>query len=116
MPIPCLASSTALLTLVLAGGALPPRLRLLRQFADAAAALRAGPTAWRAAGCTPAQRARLALPDEGYLAHGLAWLADERHHLLALTDPDYPALLAQIEEPPWPCSWTETRPGCGIRR
>ncbi|HAU79343.1 MAG TPA: DNA-protecting protein DprA, partial [Stenotrophomonas sp.] len=40
MPIPCLAASTALLTLVLAGGALPPRLRLLRQFSDAAAALR----------------------------------------------------------------------------
>lgn len=100
MPIPCLASSTALLTLVLAGGALPPRLRLLRQFPDAAAALRAGPTAWRAAGCTPAQRARLALPDARYLAHALAWLVDDRHHLLALTDPDYPALLAQIEEPP----------------
>jgi len=100
MPIPCPATSTALLTLVLAGGALPPRLRLLRAFPDAAAALRAGPSAWRAAGCTPAQRARLALPDEPYLARGLAWLAEDQHHLLGLTDPDYPALLAQIEEPP----------------
>lgn len=100
MPIACPASATALLTVVLAGGALSPRLRLLRQFPDAATALRAGPSAWRAAGCTPAQRARLALPDAGYLAHALAWLAAPRHHLLGLADPDYPALLAQIDEPP----------------
>ena len=30
----------------------------------------------------------------------LAWLAEEHHHLLGVTDPDYPALLTQIEEPP----------------
>ena len=47
-----------------------------------------GITPQRAAGCTPAQRARLALPDEPYLARGLAWLAEEQHHLLGLTDPD----------------------------
>ena len=50
----------ALLRLVLAGGPLPPRRRLLQTHADPALALRAGPSSWRASGCTAEQCARLA--------------------------------------------------------
>ena len=46
----------------------------------------------------------LARPAEGHdhqLAATLAWLqADERHHLIALGDPDYPAALLETADPP----------------
>ncbi|MEG2802964.1 DNA-processing protein DprA [Stenotrophomonas sp.] len=90
----------ALLRLVLAGGAATPRRRLLDQHGDAGQALRAGPAAWRAAGCIPAQCARLAQPEPAWLAAGLAWLAEPGHHLLAITDPDYPVLLRHLPEAP----------------
>ena len=91
----------ALLRLVLAGGSVPARRRLLDLHGDAAQTLRAGPGGWRAAGCTPAQCARLAHPEPAWLACAHAWLAQPDHHLLALTDPDYPVLLRhQPEAPP----------------
>ncbi len=93
-------SASALLRLILAGGSTKPRLRLLQQFTHAHAAVCAGHPAWRAAGCNALQCARLAAPDAAQLRAGLAWLAVEGHHLLALTDEAYPALLRQIDEPP----------------
>lgn len=95
-----ISADDALLILILAGGALPPRRRLLHHFPDAAAALRAGHAAWRAAGCTPLQCAKLAAPDTAHLAHAQQWLQAPGHHLLAFTHPGYPPLLDQAEDPP----------------
>ena len=91
----------ALLRLVLAGGSVPPRRRLIERHGDALQALRAGPAAWRGAGCGPAQCARLAQPDPTWLACATAWLAQPDHHLVGIDDPDYPILLRhQPEAPP----------------
>lgn len=85
-------STEALLRLVLAGGAPGPRRALLARFDDPAQALRAGPAAWRAAGCTPEQRALLALPDREALARGLQWLALPGRHLVSVGTDDFPLL------------------------
>lgn len=45
-------------------------------------------------------RAILAGPDEQALKAELDWLADERHHLVAWEDADYPRLLREIPDPP----------------
>ena len=50
LPIHATDPTTALLTLVLAGGRLAPRRQLLLQSGSAQAALLAGPAQWRAAG------------------------------------------------------------------
>jgi DNA processing protein len=39
-------------------------------------------------------------PDTSTLVPDLAWLDDDAHHLLTWSDPDYPALLRQIADPP----------------
>jgi DNA processing protein len=39
-------------------------------------------------------------PDAAALAADLAWLAQERHHLVTWSDPDYPPLLREIADPP----------------
>lgn len=93
-------ATDALLRLVLAGGSVPARRRLLDLYGDAPQALRAGPSGWRAAGCSPEQCARLAHPDPAWLARAQAWLVEPDHHLLALTDPDYPVLLRHPSEAP----------------
>lgn len=89
----------ALLRLLLAGGASAPRRRLLEQHACPAAALDAGPRAWRAAGLDRAQVAFLggAAPLAGQLRD---WLAAPGHHLLGWQAEDYPALLRRIPNPP----------------
>lgn len=93
--------SDAVLRLALAGGSVPSRRRLLEQHGDAGHALRAGPAAWRAAGCSPGQCSRLASPDPALLARAQAWLAEPDHHLLSITSEDYPVLLRhQPEAPP----------------
>ena len=84
--LPC--STEALLRLVLAGGAPAPRRALLARFADPAQAMRAGPAAWRAAGCSPEQRALLALPDRDALARGLHWLSQPGRPLLSIETDD----------------------------
>ncbi|HAI45985.1 hypothetical protein D3C87_198970 [compost metagenome] len=98
---PLLSDDTdALLRLVLAGGSVAPRRRLLQHHGDPSQAVRAGPAAWRAAGCAPAQCTRLARPEPDWLACAQAWLAAPDHHLLAITDPDYPVLLRHQPEAP----------------
>ncbi len=94
------AHDPALLALVLAGGAIPARRKLLETHGGAASALEAGPAAWREAGCSPEQVARLRRPDRTALARAEAWLAPGRRSLLGWHDPDYPALLRRIAGAP----------------
>ncbi|MBB4728216.1 DNA-processing protein DprA [Xanthomonas arboricola] len=90
----------ALLTLLLAGGRSPPRHALLDCFASPAELLAAGPEAWLAAGCDELQAARLQTPDARSLDAALQWCEQPGHHLIGLNDPDYPALLRHIVNPP----------------
>lgn len=101
LPIHATDPTTALLTLVLAGGRLAPRRQLLLQSGSAQAALLAGPAQWRAAGLDRRQCQQLLNPDPAALARAQSWLAGSgNHHLLGLDDPAYPALLAHAPEPP----------------
>ncbi len=96
--------SIALIRLILAGGRLAPRRRLLDAHSgDAAAALEAGISAWRASGLSEAQCAALRKPDAGTLsmaASAAAWLDAPAHHLITWGDVDYPVLLSRIASPP----------------
>lgn len=74
--------------------------RLLEHHGDAAAALAAGPTAWREAGLTPAREHRLGRPDPRRIDGDLRWLEARGHHLLPWGHPDYPALLREAPHPP----------------
>lgn len=94
------ADTDALLMLVACGGAVAPRRRLLETAGSAAAALVAGPPAWREAGLDATQVARLGAPDPARLAHARAWLDSDGHHLIGWHDPDYPALLRRCPGPP----------------
>ncbi|MFP5373736.1 MAG: DNA-processing protein DprA [Gammaproteobacteria bacterium] len=90
------ADPEALLRLVAAAGALEPRRALLEAHGgDAAAALAAGPAAWRGCGLDRAQRQALARPDRAAIDHALRWLAQPGRHLLGWGEPDYPVLLAR---------------------
>ncbi|PPT95424.1 DNA-processing protein DprA [Xanthomonas arboricola] len=90
----------ALLTLLLAGGRSPPRKALLTTFGAAAEMLAAGPAAWRSAGCDELQTALLQTPDTRALDAALRWCEQPGHHLIGWHDPDYPALLRHIANPP----------------
>jgi DNA processing protein len=91
----------ALLRLVLAGGPVAPRRRLLDTHRTAAAALAAGRRNWRSHGLDEAQAAALLSPDDAALARCRAWFAaSPRHRLLGWLDPDYPPLLRRIASPP----------------
>lgn len=90
----------ALLAFVLAGGPTRPLRELLLQHQDAAAAFEAGPDAWCLAGCNPQQCRAVLHPEPVPLARALDWLQGEHHHLLAIGDPDYPALLRGSPSPP----------------
>jgi DNA processing protein len=90
----------ALLILHAAGGALAPRRALLETAAMPAAALRAGPRAWRRHGLDDAQVQALQRPDPARLANSRDWLRSAGHHLVGWHDPDYPALLRRISSPP----------------
>ncbi|KAF1014999.1 MAG: DNA processing protein DprA [Stenotrophomonas maltophilia] len=90
----------ALLTLQLAGGPLAPRRALLAAAGTAAAALSAGPAAWRAQGCTPAQCSALARPDAAALVAARRWLAAPGRHLLDAGGPSCPPLLRELPEAP----------------
>lgn len=91
---------TALITLILAGGRLAPRRNLLLACGSAPAVLAAGRKRWQAAGLDQRQCQALLAPDSRALADTLAWLhASPDHHLIGLTDPRYPPLLAHSPEP-----------------
>ncbi|MDG2525124.1 DNA-processing protein DprA [Stenotrophomonas sp. HITSZ_GD] len=90
----------AWLALVLAGGAIAPRQRLIAVHRSAAAARAAGPAAWLAAGCDEAQRAALARPAPDALQQARRWLAAPGHHLIGWDDPRYPPLLRESPQPP----------------
>ncbi len=92
--------TAALLTLVLCGGRGTPRRNLLQRHASPAAALGAGPVAWKAAGCSAEQSAALVRPDPLALAHCLDWLQHPRHHLIGFGSADYPPLLKSSPAPP----------------
>jgi DNA processing protein len=47
-----------------------------------------------------ATRAWFAQPDDALIDRDLAWLDAPRHHLIAITDDDYPALLIKGQNPP----------------
>lgn len=90
---------TALLRLIAAGGAPAARRRLLDLHGCPAAALDAGPDAWRAAGLSAAQCTALARND-ALPARTLAWFDAPDRHLLGWHDPDYPAQLRRIADAP----------------
>ena len=100
MPI---SPTQALLRLVLAGGRITPRRRLLARFdGNAEAALHAGPGEWTEAGLSEAQAAALQKPSAGRAAEdrALHWLQCPGHHLVGWADADYPPLLREIASPP----------------
>ena len=74
--------------------------RLRLAFADPAAALHASPAQLQALGLAPAAVAALRQPDWAGAEADLRWLETDRHHLIGLGDPGYPALLAEIPDPP----------------
>ncbi|ASL02297.1 DNA-processing protein DprA [Xanthomonas citri] len=90
----------ALLILLLAGGRSPPRRKLLTSYGSASEMLAAGAGAWRAAGCDEVQAALLQSPDPHALEAALRWCEQPGHHLIGWRDPDYPALLRHIANPP----------------
>ena len=92
--------SDALLRLVLAGGGVLARRRLLDSHADPAAALAAGARNWRTHGLDESQVVALQQDGGDALARSRVWLAQDRHQLLGWQDPDYPALLRRIPSPP----------------
>jgi len=92
----------ALLRLIEAGGSSATRRLLMETHAGPPAALAAGAKAWRAAGCDEAQCRALEATGEVSAQRRRArdWLAEPGHHLLGWHDPDYPALLRRIGNPP----------------
>ena len=66
------ADQEALLRLVLCGGALAPRQRLLEHHGNPCAALRAGAAAWRAHGLDDAQCRALERPEHDAMTRSLA--------------------------------------------
>lgn len=94
------ADRHALIALVAADGAAAPRRALLERHGSAAAALAAGPAAWREAELSETQTAALRAPDGVELERAQAWLAASGHHLIGWHDPDYPPLLRRSPNPP----------------
>lgn len=80
----------------------------IRQLVDAhgsaAAALAAGPRAWREAGLGDDAIGWLQAPDPAQLAADRDWLSRPGHHLIGWDSPDYPALLRRTPSPP-PALW-----------
>ncbi|MGH8273060.1 MAG: DNA-processing protein DprA [Gammaproteobacteria bacterium] len=95
------AQLRALLALVHAPGlGMRRSRRLLEEYGDAEGAVKAPRRALAAAGVpTPAQRA-LASPDRASIEADLDWANTDNHHVIAWDEPDYPPLLAEIEDPP----------------
>lgn len=94
------APALPLLHLVLAGGAMACRRELLDRHGSPAAALAAGPRAWRDSGLDAAQRANLRAPAAQALRAALAWLAEPGHHLIGWHEAELPPLLRRCASPP----------------
>jgi DNA processing protein len=90
----------ALARLVLAGGPLLPRRRLLEAHDGPSAALATGPAMWRDAGLTPVQVHALHTDEDDGLARTREWLQTPGHHLIGWHDADYPAPLRRSASPP----------------
>lgn len=73
---------------------------LLTAHGSAAAAVEAGPRAWRALGIRAAACDALPPADDPALAADLAFLSEPGRSLLTIDDPRYPARLAEIGDPP----------------
>jgi DNA processing protein len=81
------ADHHALIALVAADGASAPRRALLEHHGSAAAALAAGPAAWREAKLGEAQIAALRTPDRTELERTQAWLAAPGRYLIGWHEP-----------------------------
>ena len=92
--------SLALSVLVRSGAGTPVQRALLEACGSAAAALAAGPAAWRALGLREPAIAALARPDARALALDARWLEVPGHRLLGWHEADYPALLRNSPGPP----------------
>ena len=91
----------ALVALVLAGGPLSPRRRLLSGLSRPADLLAGNPAKWKRAGLEDRQCKALQHPDRIRLEMARVWLAgSSRRHCLWAGHPDYPALLANSPDPP----------------
>lgn len=76
-------------------------MKLLQTFGKASAALSAPAPAWAALGLPAGSAAaRRSGSTRRRVDHTLAWLETPSHHLLMLDDPRYPALLAELADPP----------------
>lgn len=74
--------------------------RLLERFITPSAAQDAGQDGLLACGLSRDAANFVRQPDMQMIDRDLEWLEREDNHLLTLTDPDYPPLLAQIPDPP----------------
>ncbi len=74
--------------------------RLLDRYGDPDTLCGASAASLRAAGLDERAVAALLSPDEDALAADLRWLEGPDRHLIGLTDPRYPSLLAGIDDPP----------------
>ncbi len=91
----------ALVRLVLAGGPVLPRRRLLERWRSPAAAIMSGAGAWRAEGLDATQVARLQGHDtRDTFGRTRDWLQAPAHHLVGWHDADYPAQLRAMPSPP----------------
>lgn len=75
-------------------------IRMASRMGSASALVEAPDAELRRAGLSNKQIAALRRPDEEALARDAAWLAEDGHELLSAADPDYPALLLRIPDPP----------------
>lgn len=75
-------------------------IRMAAGMGGALAVVEAPDAELRRAGLSGNQIAALRRPDEEALANDAAWLAGDGHALLTADEPDYPALLLRIPDPP----------------
>lgn len=75
-------------------------LRYLNNFSDIEKLFTATVNEWQAAGLNPEFIQALQQPDWLTVEKDLQWAQKENHHLIALTDADYPPLLKEISDPP----------------
>lgn len=91
----------AWLALVAAPGVGPRTIaRLIAHFGEPAAVCRASSEVLRGLGLAPGAITALHDPDLDAMDRALDWAAQPGAHLITLTDPRYPPLLAQIPDPP----------------